>query len=82
MASASLKEIFCYFHVGGQLVKGTDGKMRYDGGRSKGRIIKEGMTHEELKGIITSCMEYQVSEAEMKFTIKFDCTTATSDGRQ
>ncbi|KAK4284108.1 hypothetical protein QN277_000981 [Acacia crassicarpa] len=75
MASASLKAIFCYFHVGGQYVKNAEGKMSYEGGRSNGRVIKEGMTHTELIGIITSCMQYESNGAEMKYTIKFDSST-------
>ncbi|XP_054786991.1 uncharacterized protein LOC129293202 [Prosopis cineraria] len=75
MASASLKELFCYFHIGGEFVTNAEGKMYYEGGRSNGRVIKEGMTREELIGIITSCMEYQSNGAEMKYTIKFDSNT-------
>ncbi|KAK4284109.1 hypothetical protein QN277_000982 [Acacia crassicarpa] len=75
MASASLKEIFCYFHIGGHFVMNAEGKTHYVGGRSNGRVIKEHMTREELIRIITSCMEYQLNGAEMKYTIKFDSST-------
>ncbi|KAI9127952.1 hypothetical protein K1719_000945 [Acacia pycnantha] len=40
MASASLKELFCYFHIGGHFVTNAEGKTHYVGGRSNVHSVK------------------------------------------
>ncbi|XP_028801487.1 uncharacterized protein LOC114756719 [Neltuma alba] len=75
MASSSGKPVFCIFHVRGHFVKTSEGKFIYEGGIITGRLIREGMTYEELQCMVAHDVWPGTCEYKMKYTVSFDRDT-------
>ncbi|XP_028785849.1 uncharacterized protein LOC114741731 [Neltuma alba] len=75
MASSSGKQVFCIFHVKGHFVKTLEGKFIYEGGIITGRLIREGMTYEELQCMVAHDVWPGTCEYKMKYTVSFDRDT-------
>ncbi|XP_028776827.1 uncharacterized protein LOC114733520 [Neltuma alba] len=75
MASSSRKQVFCIFHVRGHFVKTSEGKFIYEGGIITGRLIREGMTYEELQCMVAHDVWPGTREYKMKYTVSFDRDT-------
>ena len=66
------RRIFCFFHMDGELVKDSDMRMHYEGGRTVGRMINEGTSLVQLLSIIGECMKEPVEAKQLKYTVKFE----------
>ena len=42
----------CYFHVGGNFEKNVEGGDKYCGGNIRSKGLQQGVTFEELKGLV------------------------------
>ena len=42
----------CYFHVGGNFEKSVEGGDKYCGGNIRSKSLQQGVTFEELKGLV------------------------------
>ena len=66
------REIFYFFHKGGELVKSLDMRHHYEGGRTIGRVINEGTSLVQLVSLIRGCMEEEVEAKQLKYSVKFN----------
>ena len=70
--SMELKQLCCYFHVGGHFKSNPEGIAQYIGGNVKMRNIKEGIKLESLREMIASWLEVDCNNCDIKYTIMFD----------
>lgn len=70
--SRELKVLCCYFHVGGKFVCNSEGKSEYKGGGVKMKTIKEGITFEDLRLMISSWLGMDSNMCDIKYTVSFD----------
>ncbi|XP_028755832.1 uncharacterized protein LOC114715203 [Neltuma alba] len=66
------KELFCYFHVGGKFVTNGEGEVRYNGGGVRLRSIKDGLTLDELRLMISEWIGGDGRNYDIKYTVAFD----------
>ena len=62
----------CYFHVGGNFEKNVEGGDRYCGGNTRSKGLQQGVTFEELKGLVGEWFNIDEMVCEMKYLVKFD----------
>ena len=62
----------CYFHVGGNFEKSVEGGDKYCGGNTWSKSLQQGVTFEELKGLVGEWFNIDEMLCEMKYTMKFD----------
>ena len=70
--SMELKQLCCYFHVGGHFKSNSEGIAQYIGGNVKMRNIKEGIKLESLREMIASWLGVDCNNCDIKYTIMFD----------
>ena len=70
--SMELKQLCCYFHVGGNFKSNPEGIAQYIGGYVKMRNIKEGIKLESLREMIASWLGVDCNNCDIKYTIMFD----------
>ena len=70
--SMELKQLCCYFHVGGHFKSNPEGIAQYIGGYVKMRNIKEGIKLESLREMIASWLGVDCNNCDIKYTIMFD----------
>ena len=66
------KSLMCYFHVGGNFEKNVEGGDKYCGGNIRSKGLQQGVTFEELKGLVGEWFNIDEMVCEMKYTMKFD----------
>ena len=70
--SMELKQLCCYFHVGGNFKSNPEGIAQYIGGYVKMRNIKEGIKLESLREMIASWFGVDGNNCDIKYTIMYD----------
>lgn len=68
----SVKELCCYFHTGGKFEINCEGVVQYNGGDVKFKVIREGITLEDLKSMIALWLGMDCNICEMKYNVMFD----------
>ena len=66
------KSLMCYFHVGGNFENNVEGGDKYCGGNTRSKSLQQGVTFEELKGLVGEWFNIDWMLCEMKYTMKFD----------
>ena len=66
------KSLMCYFHVGGNFEKNVEGGVKYCGGNTRSKSLQQGVTFEELKGLVGEWFNIDGMVCGMKYTVKFD----------
>ena len=67
--SSRVKELFCYFHVEGKLGSNEHGEVKYTGGTVKSKMIKEWVSIDEFRSIVSELAGYDWSCCEIKYTV-------------
>ena len=62
----------CYFHVGGNFEKIVEGGDKFCSGNTRSKSLQQGVTFEELKGLVGEWFNIDGMVCEMKYTVKFD----------
>ncbi|KAI9081441.1 hypothetical protein K1719_036587 [Acacia pycnantha] len=57
---------------GGQIINESRGVLRYEGGRTIGKMIEHGLSLTELITMISSCFGEEISGKRLKYSLKFD----------
>ncbi|KAK4270865.1 hypothetical protein QN277_019633 [Acacia crassicarpa] len=71
-ATTSSKSLICFFHVGGEFVTNSEGKVKYNGGSVSVKSIKEGIKVEELRLMIGEWFGLDGNGCDIKYTLSFD----------
>ena len=64
--------IYCYLHIGRELVKGEHGSVEYMGGRQEGISLKLSMTYNDFISRICGKMSIDIVGPTFSYTLPFD----------
>ena len=65
-------ELFCFAHMGGEIVRDPDIGTRYKEGLTISKMVKEGTTLDQLTSMLETSIGDEVLSKRMKFMLKFD----------
>lgn len=64
--------LFCFCHIGGQVITKEDGSMGYSGGSSKGIDLNSNMNYTEVVEAVCRLLNISPVSVSMKYSVKFD----------
>ena len=64
--------IYCYLHIGGELVRGEHGSVEYMGGRQEGLSLEQSMTYNDFVSRICGKMNIDIVGPTFSYTLMFD----------
>ena len=64
--------IYCYLHIGGELVRSEHGSVEYMGGRRKGLSLERSMTYNDSVLRICGKMNINIVGPTFSYTLSFD----------
>ena len=67
-----VKELCCYFHIGGKFEINAQGVVQYNGGNLKMKIMREGITYDILRSMIASWLGLYCNICVMKYNVRHD----------
>ena len=67
-----VKELYCYFHVGGKFEINAEGVVQYNDGYLKMKSMREGITFDALRSMIAAWLGLDCNICDMKYTVRHD----------
>ena len=72
MQDDTFKITHVFFLCWGNFEKSVEGGDKYCGGNTRSKSLQQGVTFEELKGLVGEWFNIDGMVCEMKYTVKFD----------